>query len=327
MGSDAHHIDRACHVGGDYGAGVALAVTSEQRRTAYVFMAVAIAIGSFSFTIIKVLLEHLSPITMAAGRVVFSASAFVVVVVAQPRRRRPIDRSDRVRLVLCGFLGSAVFHILFAWGQQRASVAVGAVIMGSMPALVAFGEAAVLRHRLTSAQWLGVGLSTVGIAVIATGSGSGSSESTWAGVIALAGAVTAWAAVTLLMRSFDGKYDESWLNAPGAVLGAAVACVAAGPKLAELADLSAWSWVLLVWMGVVSSAFIYVAMGKATVALSGTTAASLGTLVTPAGILIAWVVLGERPTVRAVIGAAAVIAGVLAVSGRSRRQSAARSLA
>jgi drug/metabolite transporter, DME family len=293
------------------------ASASDERRSAYLLMAVAICIGSFSFTILKVLLRDLSPVTLAAGRVVFSAVAFVVVVAVQPRRRRPIAPGDRRRVVLCGLGGSACFHLLFSWGQGRTSVAVSAVVLGTMPAMVALGDMVVLRHRLTRPQVVGVALSTVGLVVISSGSGGGGT--TVAGVIAVSGATVVWAAVTLGVRSLDGRYDEWWVNTPGTVVGAFVMLVVAAPKLGELGSLPATSWLLLVWMGVGSSAFIYAVMARCTVALSATTTASLSTLVTPVSMVIAGIFLSERPGVREAFGAVAVVAGVLAVSSGGAR--------
>lgn len=303
-------------------AAVMQASPTDERRVASLLMGLAVVIGSFSFTILKVLLRDLSPVTLAAGRVTFSAAAFVAVVLAQPRRRRPIAPADRVRVLLCGLGGSACFHVLFSWGQGRTSVAVSAVVLGTMPAMVALGDVLVLGHRLARPQLIGIGLSTFGIVVISSGSGGGGT--TVGGVLAVGGATVVWAAVTLLVRSLDGRYDEWWVNAPGTVVGAVVMLAIAAPKLGELGSLPATSWLLLVWMGVGSSAFIYAVMARCTVALSATTTASLSTLVTPVSMVVAAVLLSERPGVREALGATAVVGGVLAVSRAGGRAAGAR---
>src|SRR4051795_3116481 len=78
------------------------------RRQAGLLLAAAIAIGSVSFTLVQVALRELSPITLATGRVVASASMFTLIVLRSPWRRRPILRQDRWRVFVCGFGGSAV---------------------------------------------------------------------------------------------------------------------------------------------------------------------------------------------------------------------------
>jgi drug/metabolite transporter, DME family len=88
-------------------------------------MSAAIAVGAISFTLIKLVLREASPLTLATGRVAFSALAFVAVVTMQPGRRNPIASADRWRLLAVGLGGSVGFHGLFAWGQQHVSVPAG----------------------------------------------------------------------------------------------------------------------------------------------------------------------------------------------------------
>ena len=283
------------------------------RARAAVMLGAAIAVGSVAFTLIKVVLRDVSPLTLAAGRVVFSALTFVAVVTAQPARRRPIERADRWRVLACGLGGSAGFHVLFSWGQREVSVAVAAIVLGTMPALVALGEVVVLRHRFGGRTLAGLALSLVGIAAISWRPDSGGHTSV-PGLLAVAGATAVWAAVTVLTRSLGGRYDAWWLNTPGTVLGALVMIALAAPRAHELRALPLSSWVWLVWLGSVSSAFVYAAMAYAVSVLPATTTASLSTLVTPLSVVVAWVHLGERPDRPTVVGVLAVAAGVALVS-------------
>jgi drug/metabolite transporter (DMT)-like permease len=53
--------------------------------------------------------------------------------------------------------------------------------------------------------------------------------------------------------------------------------------------------------------------------LSATTAISLGTIVTPSSMLVAWLVLDDAPGVLEVVAAAVVIGGVVLVTAEPRR--------
>ena len=170
-----------------------------------------------------------------------------------------------------------------------------------------------LRHRLVGIQFAGLALSLIGVAVISLKSGDGKASSL-IGILAVAAATVVWSAVTVATRSLADRYDPWWLNTPGTMLGAVVMIVIAAPNAHEFGHLSLRSWIFMIWLGAVSSAFIYAALAKAMAVLSATTTASLSTLVTPVGIGVAWVALGERPSVFAVIGTVAVLAGVTMVS-------------
>ena len=276
-------------------------------------MNAAVAVGSLSFTLIKIVLRHLSPLSLAAGRVAFSAMFFVTIVIAQPHRRQRIERGDRWRVLLCGLGGSAGFHILFSWGQARVSISVSAVVLGTMPAVVAVAEIVFMRHRVTWAQMVGLLLSLAGIVVISWGSG-GSERSTLPGIIAVAAATVVWSAVTVATRSFAGRYDPWWVNTPGTVVGAGVMLIVVAPRLGQFSHLSVVSWVVIVWLGAAGSAFVYAALAGAMKTLSATTAASLATLVTPLSIIIGWIAISDRPGPNAAFGSVAVVAGVVLVS-------------
>jgi drug/metabolite transporter (DMT)-like permease len=85
------------------------------------------------------------------------------------------------------------------------------------------------------------------------------------------------------------------------------------PRLHEFADLSLKGWAVVIWLGTASSAFIYFAMARAMTAITATTATSLSTIVTPASVLVAWLVLGESPTAIELVGGAVVVSGVMLV--------------
>jgi drug/metabolite transporter, DME family len=276
-------------------------------------MAAAIGVGSVSFTLIELVLRELPPTSMAAARVVISAIAFVTIVSAQPRRRRPIEPGDRVRVTLCGLGGSAGFHLLFSAGQDRVTVAVSAVVLGTMPAMVAAGEWLFLRQRLTRAAAVGLLLSLLGIVVISWGAGHDGRTSI-SGIVLVGGATIVWAGVTVATRSVADRYDPWWLNTPGTVLGALVMLAIAAPAAHDFGGLSPKVWVMLIWLGAVGSAFVYAALTGAMRVLSATTTASLASLVTPVSMLVAWVVLHETPTASTVIGSVAVVTGVVFVT-------------
>ncbi len=164
------------------------------RRGALLVMIGVIAVSSASFTMIKVVLRHLSPLSLAAGRVTFSACLFTLVITLQPGRRSRIARTDRWRVLLCGAGGSAGFHVLYSWGQSRVSVAISAVVLGSMPAVVAVGEFVFLRHRLRPTQIGGLLLSLLGIAIVSTAD-RGSHQSSIIGIVAVAAATIVWSGV------------------------------------------------------------------------------------------------------------------------------------
>lgn len=284
-------------------------------RAAWLLLAANIAIGCVAFTFVKVALEELGALSLATGRVVASAAMFAIAVAMRPERRRPIERGDRVRVVMIGLAASAGFHVLFNLGQQRASVAMASVVMATMPVMTAVGEVLFLRHRLHAAQVIGLVLSTGGcIAIGLASGGANDSGSSALGVLLVGSSTLLWAAVTVSTRGIGDRYDSWWLYTPGTALGALVMLVASAGSLHEFADLSLRGWLMVLWLGTASSAFIYYAYARVMTVISGTTATSITTVVTPGSALVGWAALGERPSLVETIGGIVVIAGVIIVT-------------
>ena len=291
-------------------------LSPSSRRNAYILLAMTVAFGSMAFTLVKLALKEISPLNLATGRVVVSALVFTTVIMRSPHRRRPIERGDRLRVLLCGFGGSAVFHLLFSWGQLHVSVAIASVIMATFPVMVAIGEVAFLHHRLSRAQVTGLALAAAGCAVIGIAGGGSHTGSTVTGMIAVMLSTLTWAGVTVATRSIAHRYDPWWLNTPGTVIGAVFIVIIDIPGLHEFASMSLKAWIAVIWLGSASSAFIYFAMARVMTVISATTTASISTVVTPTSVIVAWVILGNAPTVTEVLGGLVVIAGVVLVTQR-----------
>jgi len=292
------------------------AASSTSRRAAYVLLGVAICIGSVSFTLIKLALDELSPYGLAAGRVVASAVMFMLVVGVGRNRRSPVPRRDRWLVLLAGLGGSMGFHVVLNAGYPHVSVAVAAVIMATTPVLVAVGEVVFLRHRLRHQQVAGLLLTLVGCSLIGL-VGDGGGETTLLGVLLVLAAAALWAAVTVATRSVANTYDPWWLNTPGTVLGAVLMLAIRPSVISELAGLSWKGLLVTIWLGTASSAFVYYAYARVMQVLPATVTMSIGTVVTPLGVLVGWLWLGTAPTWVEVIGGAVVVCGAVLVTRRS----------
>lgn len=290
--------------------------STTSRRTAYLLFGAAIVIGSVSFTLIKLALEELSPYGLATGRVVAGAVLFSLVVGLGKGRRTPVPRSDRWLLLLAGLGGSMGFHVVLNAGYPHVSVAVAAVLMATAPVLVAVGETVFLRHRLTRQQLVGVLLTLLGCSLIGL-MGDGGGETTLLGVVLVEGAALLWAAVTVATRSITNAYDPWWLNTPGTVLGAVLMLAIRPSVVGELFDVSWKGLLVVIWLGTASSAFIYYVYARVMQVLPATVTMSIGTVVTPLGVLVGWFWLGTAPTPVEVIGGAIVVLGAVLVTRKS----------
>jgi len=104
---------------------------------------------------LKWLLGMISPPALSAGRFVI-VSAIAVVVVAAGGRPFTVARADLPRLFLSGFLGVALYQVLFMEGLDRTSAFATNLLQGTEPLFALLLLSGGRVSRISPRQWLGV---------------------------------------------------------------------------------------------------------------------------------------------------------------------------
>ncbi|MDP9019940.1 MAG: DMT family transporter, partial [Actinomycetota bacterium] len=128
-------------------------------------------IWGWSFLFIKVAVGGMTPTTVAAARI--ALGALVLLVVLRVRGLAlPADRTSWRHFAVAALFGSALPFSLLAWGEERITSALTAVLNAATPLFTALIGAVVLRERLRPLQAAGLLVGLAGVAV-AAGVGSG----------------------------------------------------------------------------------------------------------------------------------------------------------
>jgi drug/metabolite transporter (DMT)-like permease len=242
-----------------------------------------------------------------------AALTYTLVLPFVPRSGAARQPGDVTRLVVLGLTGAAGYHLAVNWGERFISAGLASLIVASMPAMVALLAAFFLRERLGPRGNAGVVLALAGVAVLAAaGEGGLNAESTTGALVTLL-APLAWAIYTIMSKPLAARYDGVRLNVVGAWVGTIIVLPIALPGVEELAELDAEGWFWLLYLGVVSTAAAYIAYAWALRHWTASGVATFIYLVPAASLLWAWVLLGEVPTLWAVLGGAIVVAGVVLV--------------
>jgi DME family drug/metabolite transporter len=259
-----------------------------------------------------------SPLAVGLARVALGGGLLALWALRAPRGpadRRTTGALARVPtggLVGVGAAGVLAYQPAFFAGTSANGVAVGTVVaLGTAPVATGLADA-LLRRRRPGARWVGsTGLALVGLVLVSgvvdAGAGLGGAGVLWSVAAGAAYAVYAVAGKELL--------DRGWSS--GRVMGSmfGVAAAVAAPVLA----LSGPDWLLgtrgpllVVWLGVVTTAVAYLLFGWGLARLPATTVATL-TLAEPlCATVLGVVVLHERLDTVASLGLV-VIAGALVV--------------
>lgn len=279
-------------------------------------------IWGWSFLFIKVAVEGLPPVVVAAARIALGATVLVVVCRARGLQL-PRDRSTWRHLAVAALFGNVLPFTLLAWGEERVTSALTAVLNASTPLFTALAGAVLLGERLRRPQLAGLGVGLVGVAVAAGIGGSDLADSSVTGSLAAVGAGACYGlAFTYLKRHLMGLPAE--VGAAGQLLAgtALLGPLALVLGVTEGVSLSPTRALAVVLLGAVGTGVAYVLYYRA-VADLGPTRASLVTYLVPlVAVTVGVVVLDEAFHLRVVAGGALIVAGIALTSTRRRRGAA-----
>ena len=275
-------------------------------------------IWGWSFLFIKVAVAGMSPPTVACIRVGLGAAVLLTWLrwrgVPLPR-----DRALWKRFALVGLFGSALPFTMLAWGEERISSALTAVVNASTPMFTALAAAALLHERLKRAQIAGLVVGIVGVGVAAGLGAADLTGSSIAGVVASTAAGACYGlAFAWMKRDLVGLPPP--VAAAGQLLSATVllAPFAIGTSLQQGISLSPTRIAALLLLGIVGTGVAYL-FNYRIVADLGATKASLVTYVIPAvAVALGVVVLDEPFSLRIPIGGVLIALGIAAVNNRLR---------
>ena len=274
-----------------------------------------------SFLFMKVALRGLTPVQVAAGRLVFGA-LILAAVVAAGVGRYPRTRRAWAELSVLSILANVLPFLLFAWGQQRVTSSLAGVLNATTPlCTAAIAIVALPSERLTRTRAVGLALGLAGAVLIvrpwddAAGSLSGQ--------LACLGAAGCYGlAFVYTRRVVSGRISALTAAAGQVTVGATVAVViASGAVLAgEPAPQPDWRVVgAIATLGVLGTGIAYLLSFKL-IELAGATTASMVTYLIPVvAVALGVVVLDEPVTWHLFVGAAVVFAGIAVAEGRRAR--------
>ena len=279
--------------------------------------AVFVLIWATGFIVARYGMPYAPPFTFLLLRYVCSIACFAAWI-AIARARWPQTRSQWLHLAVTGMLMHGGY-LGGVWAAVKAGMGSGlsALIVGIQPVLTAiwlsaFGSAA---HRVSSRQWLGLGLGFAGLVLVVWRKLTEGSAGDTANAVNLA-----WAVGALLCITAGTLYQKRWV-APCDVRSAnTVQLIAAAIVTAPLAwlepeamqwnahSLGAMAWsVLGLTLGGSSLLYLLIQRGAAA------SVTSLMYLVPPTTALMAWLLFGEPITVTTVAGIALTALGVALV--------------
>ena len=216
----------------------------------------------------------------------------------------------------CGFIG---FPVIFAFGQRLTSAMHGGLILAVLPIFTGLIAAAVERRALPGRWWLGSATAFAGEALLIAGRSQASQVGTslLGDILVLLASLVASAGYVAGARLTQARYASLGTTLWGisaAALAALLLLPPAGGLPLPAAGAEAWAAIaFLAWFtSIVGYVGWYWALARGGIARMG----AIQFLQPLSGLVLAFLLLGERPTLILGLATALILTGVLVVRGR-----------
>jgi drug/metabolite transporter (DMT)-like permease len=287
-------------------------------------------IWGLNFSITKLALHDIPPLPFTAIRFAV-ASALLWIVLRLIEGPGPLASGNLKQLVLLGLVGNTAYQLVFTVGLAHTTATNSALILSTVPTVVALCAGALGLERITGKMWLGIALGTLGVVLVIAARGVAFDTDTMTGDLLSVVAVLCWASYTVWLRRVPVDISPLRTTAITTIAGTPGLLLAGLPGLFRLHwnNVKSTAWLGLAYAAVLSLVVAYLLWNRS-VKMVGSTRTAIYMCVTPlVAVTGAWLLLGERPRLLQGVGALLIVAGVLLTRakepGRSARPTAPRS--
>lgn len=275
-------------------------------------------IWGWSFLFIKVAVEGMPPTAVAAARITLGAIALHVVL------RVRHDALPRTRTFWRHAAVSALFanilpFTMLAWGEQRITSALTAVLNAATPLFTALAGFLYLKTKIDQRGVVGLLAGIAGVAVAAGVGGSDLAGSSITGALAAVGAGACYG-FALTYASRHQMSVSALVAATGQLTAGTVLLlpVAVATSIHDGIDLQPHRVLAIALLGVVGTGLAYLIYYRSVAELGPTTTSLVTYMIPVIAVAVGVAVLGETFHVRVVVGGVMIIVGIALVQQRLR---------
>ncbi|HEY5939796.1 MAG TPA: DMT family transporter, partial [Gemmatimonadales bacterium] len=269
-------------------------------------------IWGFNFSITKSAFDQLPPLAFTAIRFAISSVLLWLVlrVVEGPARLPP---GAMKRLVLLGLVGNTFYQLAFMLGLSRTTASNSALILSTVPTVVAVFAGVLGLERITTRMRWGIALGMLGVVLVIATRGIAFDSETFSGDLLSLLAVLCWAGYTVGLRKVPQGVSPLRVTTITTIAGTPGLVLVGLPDVLRLdwGAVSTNAWLAVAYASILSLVVAYLLWNRSVKAIGGTRTAIYMCLTPIVAVLAAWLLLGERPHPLQGIGALFIITGVL----------------
>lgn len=269
-------------------------------------------IWAVNYTVAKYGTRTVPPLAYNAVRIVMAVVALLGIGRVLSHERP--TRRDLMALLAIGLLGHGVYQVCFIEGLARSRAGTVALMLAASPAFVAIVGRIFRIERIGPRGWSGIALQLVGISFVVFGSvaHSTSGDSLIGSSLLVAGSLC-WAFFATLIKPYTERLSGINVGAYSQAGGGVFVALVGIPSIVATnwAAVPAPVWGAIVYSGigalVIGNLIWYYGVSKI-----GPTHVSMFSNLQPlVALAVAWMVLGEVPTVWQGLGAGSIMTGLV----------------
>ncbi|HEY7637976.1 MAG TPA: DMT family transporter [Gemmatimonadales bacterium] len=269
-------------------------------------------IWGINFSVTKGAFSTFPPLAFTAVRFVL-AGALLFLLTRRLEGAEPLPRGALGRLIGLGVVGNTLYQLGFISGLARTTASNSALILASMPSVVALIAAGLRLEPVRPRVIGGVLVATLGVVLVVAARGTGFGGGTLAGDLLTLAAVLCWAGYTLALRFLPRGVSPLRVTLVTTVAGAPGLVLAGLPEIARMdwTAVGPGGWGALAYSTLLSLVVAYLIWNRS-VQVVGPSRTVVYMCLTPLfAVAGAALLLGERPRPLQGIGALLIISGVV----------------
>ncbi len=287
---------------------------SSNRMVEYALLVLLAIIWSSSFLMIKIAVVTVTPVTLAAGRMLLACIVLLTILFLQGQR---LPQSAKVwgQCAFVGLFSNALPFFLIAWGEQYINSGNAAIMMAIMPVLVpALAHFFIPEERLTPYKFIGIAMGFSGLLVLVGFEAVAGLSQQVTGMLAVLLGTLCYSTTTIFVRRFV-KQTGIVMSAGSILVGTALLLIAAfvieqplqlQPSIKSLAAIA--------FLGVFATGLAAILYFRLIRSVGATVFSQINYLIPVLGVYWGALVLNERPGWNAMLALLLIIAGVTLVS-------------
>jgi drug/metabolite transporter (DMT)-like permease len=286
------------------------------KKTPYIAASITIIFWSSAFPAVKYCLDYYSPEAIMLLR--FLVASAVLLGYCAVKRIPPPRKKDLPPFIAAGFVGLFLYMWAFNTGTGMVPSGVSGFIIASAPVFSLIFSIVFLKERAGLLTWLGVIISFIGIAVVA--STQVTEMQLNAGVWLLLGAAVCTSVFNVIQKRILTVYTAVQSIAWSVAFASLFMCVFMPKLVRELPSAPITATGVIVYLGIFPAALAYFLWGYALSKAEKTIQVTSFLYLSPfLASVMAFLWLGEEMPILGLLGGVIIIAGMVITSYKRKR--------